>query len=78
MGANTVWIGRALSFATTITTDTATITVPTCTVSPATLHVVKSVVGGSAIASDFILTVSSGGAFYASGLGSASPGTSYT
>lgn len=30
VGANTVWLGRALAFAETITTNTATITVPTC------------------------------------------------
>ena len=43
-----------------------------------TLHVIKSVVGGTGSASDFILTVNSGGVFYASGVGVASPGTSYT
>jgi hypothetical protein len=33
VGANTTWVGRALSFGGTITTDTDTITVPTCPVS---------------------------------------------
>ena len=54
----------------------------TCTVintyfPPATLHVIKTVVGwGGLVASNFILTVNSGGVFYASGLGST--GTLYT
>lgn len=30
VGANTVWLGRALAFAETVTTNTAIITVPTC------------------------------------------------
>ena len=32
VGANTLWIGRALNFDYTVSTDTDTITVPTCTV----------------------------------------------
>lgn len=52
----------------------------TCTITntyiPATLHVIKTVVGGTAVPSNFILTVNSGGVFYASGVGST--GTSYT
>lgn len=34
IGANTNWIGRALSFGGTITSDTNTITAPTCTIVP--------------------------------------------
>lgn len=34
VGANTTWTGRALAFSGTVTTDTDTITVPTCVVVP--------------------------------------------
>lgn len=35
VGANTAWTGRSLAFGGTVTTDTTTITVPTCTAPPA-------------------------------------------
>lgn len=60
IGANTTWQGMALSFATTITTDTTTITVPVCSSTLATLHVIKQVInvdGGAAIPSAFNLYV---------------------
>ncbi|MDP2708540.1 MAG: ice-binding family protein [bacterium] len=60
IGANTTWEGQSLAFGGTITTDTDTITVPTCASAPATLHVVKTVIndnGGLAVASDFTLNV---------------------
>jgi hypothetical protein len=71
-------LGRGLAFGGTITADTDTITVPNCTVpsGTGTLNIIKTVLGGgSLVASDFILTINSGGVFYASGVGSA--GTSY-
>jgi hypothetical protein len=50
--------GRALSFGQTVTTvSNDTITVPTCTTTPATLHLIKHVVGSTAAASDFLLSV---------------------
>ncbi|MFN7160685.1 MAG: sortase domain-bontaining protein [Candidatus Gracilibacteria bacterium] len=62
IGANTVWNGRALSLgAGTVTTDTNTITVPTCT---ATLHVIKTVINdntGIGVSSDATLHVTTGG-----------------
>lgn len=73
VGANTTWNGRALAFGGTVTTDTDTISVPSCssasvpvvipvvsTPVPATLHVIKTVVnndGGVATASLFNLHV---------------------
>lgn len=63
VGANTNWIGRALSFGGTVTTDTATITTPACTPAPATITVVKSVIndnGRAKVISDFPLFVDGG------------------
>jgi len=61
VGANTTWTGRALSLgAGTVTTgNTDTIGAPTCSVPPATatLTVVKVVVGGPKVVSDFPLFV---------------------
>lgn len=81
VGANTTWTGRALAFGGTVTTDTTTITVPTCT--PATLRVVKQVVnnnGGTAIASDFSVHVKEAGVDVSGSpaAGAGSPGTPYS
>lgn len=62
VGNNVTWEGRALNFATTVTTNNDTITVPTCSVpsGTGTLHVIKNVInlgGGTAVASDFIISV---------------------
>lgn len=83
VGANTVWAGRALAFGGTVTTDTTTITAPTCTPSPATLHVVKQVTnnnGGTAVASDFTMHVKDAGADVSGSpaVGTGSPGTLYS
>lgn len=83
VGANTNWTGRALSFASTVTTDTATITVPTCAPPPATLRVVKQVInnnGGTAVASIFTTYVKLSGNDVAGSpaAGAGSPGTSYS
>ena len=70
IGAGTRWVGRALAYDWTVTTNPIilryiTITAPTCAVPPplpstATLHVIKHVVnndGGTAVASSFTLHV---------------------
>lgn len=52
--------GRLLAYGSTVTTNANTITVPTIASSPATLHVVKTVInddGGTATASDFTMNV---------------------
>jgi len=89
VGSTVSWLGRALSFAGTITTDTDTITVPTsCSgiiPSPptlATLNVIKHVVidnGGTATANAWTLAVNSsnGGSGTGSAVGSET-GTIYT
>lgn len=59
VGANTTWTGRALAFGGTVTTDTDTFAVPTCT-STGTINVVKTVINDSAgtkVVSDFPLFV---------------------
>jgi uncharacterized repeat protein (TIGR01451 family) len=74
VGASTTWLGRALSLgAGTITTDTDTITVPTC------LSVVKQVNGGVATPASFNLHVEQGGVDVAGSpaAGAAAPGTAY-
>lgn len=81
VGANTTWTGRALAFGGTVTTDTSTITVPTC--APGILRVVKQVVnnnGGSAVASDFNVHVKNSGTDVSGSpaAGAGSPGTSYS
>jgi len=83
VGANTTWIGRSLAFGGTITSDTDTITVPTCTASPATLHVIKQVInnnGGTATASLFNLHVKLSGADVTGSpaIGTTMLGTSYS
>lgn len=60
VGANTTWSGRALAFGGTVTTDTSTISVPSCA-SPATINVVKTVIndnGRTKNVADFPLFVS--------------------
>lgn len=67
IGANTTWSGMALAFGGTVTTDTNTITVPTCAVLPVasssrqgTINVVKTVIndnGGTKTIADFPLFV---------------------
>ncbi|MHB8870968.1 MAG: ice-binding family protein [Candidatus Doudnabacteria bacterium] len=67
IGANTTWTGMALAFGGTVTTDTDTITVPTCATEPApigirygTINVVKNVIndnGGTKTIADFPLFV---------------------
>ncbi|MEI7511202.1 MAG: ice-binding family protein [Candidatus Peregrinibacteria bacterium] len=60
IGANTTWIGRALAFGGTVTTDANTITVPTCTLAAPTLRVIKIVInnnGGTKTVNDFPLFV---------------------
>jgi len=83
VGANTTWTGRALAFGGTISSDTDTITVPTCTAIPATLHVVKQVINnnsGTAMASLFNLHVKLSGADVTGSpaTGTTMPGTSYS
>lgn len=92
IGSTVTWIGRALAFGGTVTTDTDTITAPTCSVPPpvpppsstlATLHIVKQVInnnGGTAPASAFNLHVRLSGVDVAGSpaLGAAAPGTPYT
>ena len=54
VGNNVTRIGRALDFATTVTTNNDIISVPVCGVSTATLHVIKQVInisGGTILAS---------------------------
>lgn len=81
IGSTVSWIGRALAFGGTVTTDTDTITVPTCT--PGVLHVIKSVIndnGGSAVASDFSITVKHNNTNVSGSpaAGAGSPGTSFS
>lgn len=59
-GGNTTLAGRALSFGGTVTTDTDTITVPTCAAATASINVVKTVVndnGRNKTVADFPLFV---------------------
>ncbi|MDO8424893.1 MAG: ice-binding family protein, partial [bacterium] len=83
VGANTTWSGRALAFGGTVTTDTDTITVPTCASAPATLRVIKAVTNndsGTAVASDFTLHVKLSGTDVTGSpaAGAVSPGTTYS
>lgn len=66
IGANSTLVGKALAFGGTVTTDTDTITVPTCAVTPAssssvaTITVVKNIIndnGGTKKITDFPLFV---------------------
>ena len=59
IGSGTNWTGRALAYAGTVTTDTATVTASGCT---GTINVVKTVInnsGGTKVAGDFPLFVGS-------------------
>ena len=83
VGNSSIWSGRALNFATTITTDTNTITVPTCGgASFSNFRVIKTVSnvgGGTALNSDFNIYVKLAG-INVSGSpaqGSTTPGTLY-
>jgi uncharacterized repeat protein (TIGR01451 family) len=81
VGANTTWAGRALAFGGTVTTDTTTITVPTC--AAPVLRVVKQVVnnnGGTAVTSGFTMHVKLAGVDVAGSpaAGAGSPGTAYS
>ncbi len=93
IGANTTWNGRALAFGGTVTTDTDTISVPSCGTSsstpssstsvPGTLHLIKNVInndGGTATASLFNLHVRLTGSDVAGSpaAGVSAPGTSYS
>lgn len=83
VGNLTSWIGRALDFATTVTTDTNSITVPSCgTPEPTSLHVIKSVDntgGGTAVPSTFSIHVKTAGSDVAGSPqnGTTTPGTTY-
>lgn len=68
VGANTTWTGRALAFGGTVTTDTDTITAPTCAATPPSssfsfigrINVLKTVVndnGGTMTSADFPLFI---------------------
>lgn len=79
VGANTTWAGRALAFSGTVTTDTTTLSTPTCT---GTINVVKAVTNdntGISAAADFDLHVKLSGVDVAGSpaIGAVAPGTSY-
>jgi uncharacterized repeat protein (TIGR01451 family) len=82
VGSTVAWIGQALAFGGTVTTNADTITVPTsCTApaNPATLHIIKLVVGGTAVPSDFTVSVkNASSSVNASAPGEAAPGTTYS
>ncbi len=73
IGSTVAWRGRALAFGGTVSTNADTITVPT------TLHVIKLVVGGTAVASNFNVHVKQAGAdvLGSPAAGAAAPGTTY-
>ncbi len=54
--ANTTLLWMALAYGWTVTTDTNTITAPICA-SPASLHIIKNVVGGTSVAWNFNIHV---------------------
>ena len=79
IGANTTWMGRALSSASTINTTTDTITVPNC-IAP-TLNIITSVIGGTKVPANFTIHVNfSGGPDIAGSpaIGIGGIGTPYT
>ncbi len=60
IGSTVTWVGRALAFGGTVSTDVDTITAPTCTAPDPTLTIVKTVVNnnsGAKAVSDFPLFV---------------------
>lgn len=73
-------LGRALAFGGTVTTDADTISVPPPAPVPATLHVIKLVVGGAATSSDFTLHVKLAGSDVVGSpsAGTSTPGTTYS
>lgn len=78
IGSMVTWVGRALGFGGTVSTDVDTITAPTCAVPSATLTVTKTVVNddrGTLSVSDFPLFV--GGVSVTSGVATTTltPGT---
>lgn len=84
IGSTVNWVGRALAFGGTITSDADTITAPTCAApDPTTLTVIKHVVNdnaGVATSSAWTLTVASsdGGTGTGNAAGAEYPGTVYT
>lgn len=82
VGSTVNWTGQALAFGGTVTTNADTITVPTSCVAPAnpaTLHVIKLVVGGVATPSSFTVSVkNASSSVNLSAPGAASPGTTYS
>lgn len=84
VGASTTWLGRALSFGGTITTDSDTISVPSCAIiTTGTLRVIKLVVNthsGTAVSSDFSIHVKSAAldVLGSPASGIIAPGTLYT
>lgn len=89
VGSTVTWLGRALSYGKTVTTDTDIITAPaSCVVSPesaasGTLQVIKTVVNsyaGTATSSDFILHVKLAGSEVDGSplAGTTTPGNSYS
>lgn len=79
VGANTTWLWRALTFGHTVTTNTTTIT-NTCgsAAGTGTLNVIKTVVGGTGVPSDFRMYVNYNGSVVGSGLWTGGIGTVYT
>ena len=82
VGNNVTWLGRALNFATTVTTNNSTITVPTCTAS-ATLHIIKQVINDNGWVSTpwlFSLSVKRfwTNVIWSPASGALAPGISYT
>lgn len=84
IGTNVGWVGRALSFASTVTTSVDdVITTPSCAPTTATLHIIKNVVnnfGGVASSSDFSMQVKLAGVDVAGSPanGTTTPGILYT
>lgn len=78
IGSTVAWLGKALAFGGTVTTDTDTFTTPVCTSSTATLTLTKIVIndgGNTKVVSDFPLFI--GGVSMTSGVASTTlaPGT---
>jgi uncharacterized repeat protein (TIGR01451 family) len=82
VGSTVAWTGQALTFGGTVTTNADTITAPTSCVAPtnpATLHVIKLVVGGTAAPSSFTVSVkNASSSVNVSAPGAAAPGTAYS
>ena len=85
IGANTTILGQTLSFGGTVSTDTVTINVPVCPVTPlpATINVIKQVTngfGGVSTPADFSIFVKKNGVDVVGSpaAGRASPGTAYS